>query len=56
VEFFCLDVGFNGKLLTGEVTHTNIPAGHENRSVTYMPPRARCLELLGVLWVGKLGG
>lgn len=29
----------NGKLLTGEVTHTNIPAGRENRSVMYVSPR-----------------
>src|SRR6058998_3586195 len=31
---------FNGNLLTGEVTHVNIPAGRENRSVMYVPPRA----------------
>jgi hypothetical protein len=30
---------FNGSLLTGEVTHVNIPAGRENRSVMYVPPR-----------------
>src|SRR5438876_9673591 len=30
---------FNGTLLTGEVTHVNIPAGRENRSVMYVPPR-----------------
>src|SRR6266487_5111140 len=30
---------FNGNLLTGEVTHVNIPAGRENRSVMYVPPR-----------------
>ena len=30
---------FNGTLLTGEVTHVNIPAGRENRSVMYIPPR-----------------
>ena len=30
---------FNGKLLTGEVTHVNIPAGRENRSVMYVAPR-----------------
>ena len=30
---------FNGKLLSGEVTHTNIPAGRENRSVMYVSPR-----------------
>ena len=29
----------NGKLLTGEVTHTNIAAGRENRSVMYVAPR-----------------
>jgi len=31
---------FNGTLLTGEVTHVNIPASRENRSVMYVPPRA----------------
>jgi hypothetical protein len=31
---------FNGRLLTGDVTHVNIPAGRENRSVMYVPPRA----------------
>jgi len=30
----------NGKLLSGEVTHTNIPAGREHRSVMYVPPQA----------------
>jgi hypothetical protein len=30
----------NGKLLTGEVTHANIMAGRENRSVMYVPPDA----------------
>src|SRR5438309_5780803 len=29
----------NGKLLTGEVTHVNIPAGRENRSVMYVTDR-----------------
>lgn len=29
-----------GKLLTGEVTHVNIAAGKELRSVMYVPPRA----------------
>ena len=29
----------NGKLLTGEVTHTNIPAGRDDRSVMYVSPR-----------------
>ncbi|MBA2743726.1 MAG: hypothetical protein H0U43_05375 [Chthoniobacterales bacterium] len=34
----------NGKLLTGEVTHTNIAGGKENCSVMYVSPRtlARC--------------
>lgn len=31
---------FNGRLLTGEVTHTNVAAGRENRSVMYVSPRA----------------
>src|SRR6266853_639929 len=31
---------FNGNLLTGEVTHVNIPARRENRSVMYVSPRA----------------
>ena len=30
----------NGKLLTGEVTHTNVAAGRERRSVMYVPPQA----------------
>src|SRR5438094_9860971 len=30
---------FNGTLLTGEVSHINVPAGRENRSVMYIPPR-----------------
>jgi hypothetical protein len=30
---------FNGTLLTGEVTHTNIPAGRDDRSVMYISPR-----------------
>lgn len=29
----------NGQLLTGEVTHVNVPAGRENRSVMYVAPR-----------------
>jgi hypothetical protein len=29
----------NGKLLTGEVTHTNVAAGREHHSVMYVPPR-----------------
>jgi hypothetical protein len=31
---------FNGRLLTGEVTHTNILGGRERRSVMYVPPNA----------------
>ncbi len=31
---------FNGNVLTGEVTHMNIPAGRENRSVMYVSPGA----------------
>jgi hypothetical protein len=30
----------NGKLLTGEVTHVNVGAGREHRSVMYVSPRA----------------
>lgn len=30
----------NGKILTGEVTHTNILTGRDRRSVMYIPPRA----------------
>jgi hypothetical protein len=30
----------NGKLLTGEVTHVNVAAGRENRSVMYVSPGA----------------
>src|SRR5256885_5865659 len=30
----------NGKLLTGEVTHINVAAGRENRSVVYVSPRS----------------
>jgi len=29
----------SGKVLSGEVTHVNIPAGRDNRSVMYVPPR-----------------
>lgn len=36
MKYFIL---FNGKLLTGEVAHVNIPAGRENHSVMYVPPR-----------------
>jgi hypothetical protein len=37
----------NGKLLTGEVTHVNIPAGRENRSVMYVPPKTVQRLMLG---------
>jgi len=30
----------NGSVLTGEVTHTNVAAGRERRSVMYVPPQA----------------
>jgi hypothetical protein len=30
---------FNGKLLTGDVTHTNVAAGRDNRSVMYVSPK-----------------
>lgn len=30
---------FNGRLLTGEVTHINVAARRENRSVMYVSPR-----------------
>jgi hypothetical protein len=30
----------NGKLLTGEVTHTNVAGGRDRRSVMYVPPQA----------------
>src|SRR5437762_1027848 len=35
VKYFIL---INGKLLTGEVTHTNVSAGREKRSVMYVTP------------------
>ena len=37
----------NGNLLTGEVTHRNIPAGRENRSVMYVPPKTLQRLMLG---------
>lgn len=37
LKYFIL---FNGKLLTGEVTHVNVPAGRENRSVMYVTPKS----------------
>src|SRR2546429_1883990 len=37
----------NGKFLTGEVTHVNIPAGRENRSVMYVTPRTLPRLMLG---------
>jgi len=36
VKYFVL---INGVLLTGEVTHNNVAAGRENRSVMYVSPR-----------------
>lgn len=36
LEYFVL---FNGKLLTGEVTHVNIPSARDNRSVMYVTPK-----------------
>lgn len=30
----------NGKILSGEVTHTNVLGGRDRRSVMYIPPRA----------------
>jgi hypothetical protein len=36
LKYFIL---FNGTLLTGEVTHTNVLAGREHRSVMYIAPR-----------------
>ena len=36
LKYFIL---FNGQLLTGDVTHINIPAGRERRSVVYVTPR-----------------
>lgn len=36
VKYFIL---FNGRLLTGEATHVNVPAGRERRSVVYVAPR-----------------
>jgi hypothetical protein len=32
-------LALNGKLLTGEVTHVNVAAGREHRSVMYVPPK-----------------
>jgi hypothetical protein len=37
VKYYLL---MNGKLLTGEVTHANVGAGRENRSVMYVSPKA----------------
>jgi hypothetical protein len=36
-----------GKLLTGEVTHVNIPAARDNRSVMYVTPKTLQRLLLG---------
>ncbi len=32
-------IAISGKVLTGEVTHMNVAAGRENRSVMYVAPR-----------------
>jgi hypothetical protein len=40
-------ISVNGKLLTGEVTHVNIPAGRENRSVMYVTPKTLQRLMLG---------
>jgi hypothetical protein len=37
----------NGRLLTGEVTHVDIPGGRENRSVMYVAPRSLQRLMLG---------
>lgn len=37
---FKYNILINGQLLVGEVTHVNISAGKELRSVMYVPPRA----------------
>jgi len=44
LKYFIL---FNGKLLTGEVTHVNIPAGREHRSVMYITPKTLQRLMLG---------
>jgi hypothetical protein len=36
LKYFIL---INGKVLTGDVTHVNVPAARENRSVMYVPPK-----------------
>ena len=37
----------NGKLLTGEVTHTNVAAGRDNRSVMYVSPKTLARVMAG---------
>jgi hypothetical protein len=44
IKYFIL---FNGKLLTGEVTHVNIPAARDNRSVMYVTPKTLQRLMLG---------
>ena len=44
LKYFIL---FNGKLLIGEVTHVNIPAGRENRSVMYVTHKTLQRLMLG---------
>ena len=44
LKYFIL---FNGKLLTGEVTHVNIAAARDNRSVMYVTPKTLQRLMLG---------
>jgi hypothetical protein len=44
LKYFIL---FNGKLLTGEVTHVNIAAARDNRSVMYVTPKTLQRLILG---------
>jgi hypothetical protein len=44
LKYFIL---INGKLLTGEVAHVNVPAARENRSVMYVTPKTLQRLLLG---------
>ena len=44
LKYFIL---FSGKLLTGEVSHVNIAAARENRSVMYVTPKTLQRLLLG---------
>ena len=44
LKYFIL---FNGRLLTGEVTHVNIAAARDNRSVMYVTPKTLQRLMLG---------